>query len=268
MITEELLTFTRDKLLHKADEVIRNSYKDYCEGADIDIQTKSDNTPATRADREVEEVLRTTILTKYSDHGIQGEEFGSFHPDADWIWVLDPLDGTREFLAKKAGNFGTLIGLLFKGEACLGAISDPVTRKRWLSDKGKVIVRTNRLEKSVVACTNPESMFESTELRRGIEKVQKKALEIKTDLNCMGFAGVVDGDFDAAIENNLKAHDIIPLLPIMLNAGLVVVDLSGIDYATYRFDTEDAFTNRYGVIAASNPKLAKEILNSFQEEVN
>ena len=268
MNTEELFAFTRDILLPKADEILRNSFEAYCNGADIGIQTKSDNTPATNADREAEMALRTLITENYPSHGIQGEEFGSLNPEADWIWVLDPLDGTREFLAKRPSYFGTLIGLLYKGEPCLGAISDPIKRKHWLSVKRKAPEKNEKLDKSIIACTNTEEMFKPADMRRGIFAVRKKALNIKTDLNCLGFAGIVDGDIDAAIENNLKAHDIIPLLPVLHRADIYTVNLSGIDYTTIKFDTEDAYSRKYGLVAAANPMLVKDILNTFHEEVN
>jgi len=268
MNIEELLAFTRDRLLPAADEIIRNSYDSYCKGNDIGVETKSDNTPATNADREAEKALRSMILDYYPHHGIQGEEFGAYNPDSDWIWVLDPLDGTREFLAKAPGNFGILIGLLYKGQTCLGAVSDPVNCKHWLSGISNATGDTNKLENSIVACTNSEGMFETRALRQGILSVKDKAREIKTGLNCLGFAMVVDGIFDAAIENNLKAHDLIPLLPVMLNAGISVVDLDGNDYAKMRFDTNDAFTGRYGVVAAMSQSLIDEILDCFPEEVD
>jgi len=268
MNSEELLKFTRDRLLPAADEIISNSYDAYCKGDDIGVETKSDNTPATNADREAEKALRSMILNHYPHHGIQGEEFGAHNPDSDWIWVLDPLDGTREFLAKAPGNFGILIGLLYKGQTCLGAVSDPVNCKHWLSGISNATGDTNKLENSIVACTNPEGMFETPTLRQGILSVKVKAQEIKTGLNCLGFAMVVDGIFDAAIENNLKAHDLIPLLPVMLNAGISVVDLDGNDYAKMRFDTNDAFTGRYGVVAAMSQSLIDEILDCFPEEVD
>ena len=268
MKSKELYAFTRDILLPKADVILRNSYQAYCNGADIGIQTKSDNTPATNADREAEEALRTLISRNYPSHGIQGEEFGSLNPDADWIWVLDPLDGTREFLAKRPGYFGILIGLLYKGEVHFGAISDPIKRRHWHSEKGMTPLKENLVNKSIIACTSPELMFEPADLRRGIVAVQEKALDFKTDLNCLGFAGIVDGVIDAAIENNLKAHDIIPLIPVLLNSGIVVVDLDGNSYSTMKFNSEDAFSRRYGVIAAVDPMLVEDILNTFKTGVN
>ncbi len=260
-----LLTFTRDRLVPKADDILQNTFQAYCEGTDIGIQTKSDNTPATVADRATEEALRTLISSTYPDHGVQGEEFGAMNPHADWIWVLDPLDGTREFLAKISGGFGSLIGLIYKGRAVLGAVSDPINRTHWFSDSRGAATRTDRLDRSVVACTNPDGMFETADLQRGIRAVQGTAMAIRTHLNCIGFTGVVDGTIDAVIENNLKAHDLVPLLPIMLDAGLVVVDLDGNDYANRRFDHDDAFSGRYSVVAAGHPRLVDDILNCFEQ---
>jgi len=264
MKTDELLTFTKNILLPKANSILSQTYRDYCQGQDIEIVTKADQSPATQADRMTESALRELISENYPLHGIHGEEFGGHNLDSDWIWVLDPLDGTKEFVAQKKGQFGTLIGLLYKGKAVLGAMSDPINNQQWFS--GQVMQRiNNRLElsESTIACTRPCEMFPTHELQNKMSHVEETAHAIKTDLNCLGFAGVIDGLFDAVIENQLKAHDLLPLIPILLNAGLQVVDLSGNSYACMEFASAEAFERKYGVIAASNPTLMEQILSCF-----
>ena len=92
------------------------------------VETKSDHSLVTVADRDAEELMRSLISKEYPDHGIIGEEFGSENSDARFVWILDPIDGTRSFVAG-CPLFGTLICLLEYGQPVIGAIHNPVTRQ-------------------------------------------------------------------------------------------------------------------------------------------
>ena len=105
----EYLKFIEDVLIPQAGDSIRAFYQKYCDGIDIGIEIKSDDSLASFADRETEKRLRELIINQYPDHGIWGEEFGAYQTDRDYIWVLDPLDGTREVLAKKPGGVEPLL---------------------------------------------------------------------------------------------------------------------------------------------------------------
>src|SRR5262245_60057463 len=97
------------------------------------VDVKDDATPVTDADRGAEELLRRRILARFPDHGIMAEEFGTERGDAEWVWVLDPIDGTKSFVSG-VPLFGTLIGLLHRGEPILGAIHQPIARELCLGD--------------------------------------------------------------------------------------------------------------------------------------
>jgi fructose-1,6-bisphosphatase/inositol monophosphatase family enzyme len=100
----------------------------------LDIEDKSDSSPVTVADRDAESRMREMIQSRFPDHGIIGEEYGNLNPESPWTWVLDPIDGTRAFIT---GNplFGTLIGLMYKGEPMIGVIHAPATAERWTAAK-------------------------------------------------------------------------------------------------------------------------------------
>ena len=253
--------FIETALVPQATASLQSFYQKYCDGVDIRVEAKSDKTPASIADRETEKILRDLIMNEYPDHGIWGEEFGAYQIDKDIIWVLDPLDGTREFLSKYPDGFGNLIGVLDKGRAVEGVITDPTRSVIYSSEMiSKSEGNVKPLRDSVVACTNVEHMFEADfaeALKGGANKVVPK-------LNCMGVVHVVDGRADAFVEDDLCLHDIAPMLPVMMKAGLTVIDFDGNDYAETIFDVTKASHERYGVIAAASPDLANEILDLYR----
>ena len=102
----------------------------------IVIDYKADASPATRADRETETVIREMIVAEYPEHGVIGEEHPPERADADYLWIIDPIDGTRPFLAG-VPTFGTLIALTHKGTPVLGIIDQPVSGERWVGVNGQ-----------------------------------------------------------------------------------------------------------------------------------
>ena len=113
-------------------------------GPDVIIERKSDTTPVTLADRNAEKRIRALLTDHYPEHGIIGEEFGSEREDADFVWVLDPVDGTKSFISG-VPLFATLIALLYKGQPVIGAINQPVLKQLIIGDcetttlNGKVV---------------------------------------------------------------------------------------------------------------------------------
>jgi len=97
---------------------------------EIPIDDKHDKSPVTQADREIEQKLRELIGKKFPDHGIVGEEFGASNENAEFVWVIDPIDGTRAFMTGKP-LFGTIIGLMHAGKPVVGCIDQAFTKERW-----------------------------------------------------------------------------------------------------------------------------------------
>lgn len=116
----------------------------------VDVIDKADESPVTIADREAEQAMRALIKAEQPDHGIYGEEYGGENDDTEWLWVLDPIDGTRSFISGRP-MFGTLIALLYRRKPVLGIIDTPVTGERWTGAVGRATTvngapaRTRRL---------------------------------------------------------------------------------------------------------------------------
>ncbi len=119
------------RLADASGAVLRRYYR-----AGLDEDDKDDGSPVTRADREAETVMRELLTACAPSHGVIGEELGPARADADLVWVLDPIDGTRAFLTGKP-LFTTLIGLLFRGRPVLGLIDQPVVSDRWVGALGR-----------------------------------------------------------------------------------------------------------------------------------
>ena len=258
----EYLEFMTGRLVPAANAIIREMYDDYCAGGDIDIQIKSDQSPASAADRNAENALRSLIKSTYPDHGIWGEEFGAENVDREYVWVLDPLDGTREFLNRKAGQFGILIGLLKNGKPIAGTISDPMSGDLWSGLTGNKSQKKQAvsISNATVACTSPALMFKGNIF----DPIKNAAKTIKPELNCIGFAKIVTGDVDAVIEADLSLHDITALIPVLSAAGCSAIDLTGQSYDDMAFNLSQSDENKYGIIATNCSNLADEILSYFK----
>ena len=131
---------------------------------DLAVETKGDATPVTLADRGAEELMRRLIRRKFPTHGVIGEEFGSDRPDAEFVWVLDPVDGTKSFITG-VPLWGTLIALLHRGAPVLGVINQPYLKQFMVGDgvsttlNGRTVhVRPMaRIEDATLLTTNVQS---------------------------------------------------------------------------------------------------------------
>ena len=100
------------------------------------VEAKGDASPVTAADQQAEQAIRAFLAERFPDHGIWGEEYGADRPEAEWLWLLDPIDGTRAFVTGRP-LFGTLVALLHRGVPVLGLIDQPATGERWLGVAGQ-----------------------------------------------------------------------------------------------------------------------------------
>jgi len=117
------------ELARRSGDYIRPHFGDPA----LAVETKTDLTPVTAADRGAEELMRALIAKKFPAHGVIGEELGSDRPDAEWVWVLDPIDGTKAFITG-APLWGTLIALLHEGRPVLGAIHQPILNQLMIGE--------------------------------------------------------------------------------------------------------------------------------------
>lgn len=253
----DILAFAADTLAPAAVQSLQGFYHRYQNGDDLKAELKADDSPASLADRETERILREMIAKEYPNHGIWGEEFGGEYLAADYVWVLDPLDGTREFLAQKPGQFGSLIGLLYQGNPILGLCIDPVHDTFWIGAKG-IPPRSKPYDmndKIRISCTNPKGMFKGASLGHFDALLDHMNADLTIGQNALGFCKT-GSDFDLAVENDLAFHDILALLPILTGLGLYVCDFAGKPYTS--FDVKNAVSLKYSLIAAKTESLAME----------
>ncbi|HVV92954.1 MAG TPA: histidinol-phosphatase [Hyphomicrobiales bacterium] len=192
--------------------------------------------PVTAADHAGEAALRQLIQRTFPTHGIIGEEFGSERTDADYVWVLDPIDGTRAFVCGMPA-WGTLIGLLRGGQPVYGMMSQPFIRERFHGDGASARYRgpngnrklatrpCRRLADAVVATTSPR-MFTATE-GAAFEAVEAEARLTRFGGDCYSYCMLAAGHVDLVIEAGLKPYDIVALIPIVEGAGGVVTTWTG-----------------------------------------
>ena len=192
--------------------------------------------PVTEADRASEAVMRRRIKTVFPDHGIVGEEFGSENPDAEFVWVLDPIDGTKAFISGLP-LWGTLIGLTRNGAPAFGMMHQPFTKERFFGDGGGATLRTPAGEKrlktracaslaqATLSCTSP-TMFDEDQLQR-FRQVEAQSRLVRYGYDCYAYCMVAAGFIDVVIEANLKPYDIVALIPIIEGAGGIVTAWDG-----------------------------------------
>ena len=224
------------------------------------VETKEDFSPVTAADKEAEAAIRRLLAQYRPDDGVIGEEYGDDRPDAERVWVLDPIDGTRAFVAGRP-LFGTLIGLLEQGKPVLGIIDQCIIRDRWMAAPGQhttlngaqVHVRhCTDLAQARIGTTSPQA-FESEDFTC-FERVRTAAHDTLYGGDCHNYGLVAAGHLDAVVESGLKLHDWAALVPIITGAGGVITDWEGQPLTT---------ASRGAVIAAGDPALAAAIAEAL-----
>ncbi|KZD08260.1 histidinol-phosphatase [Oceanibaculum pacificum] len=197
-------------------------------------EDKADESPVTIADRTAEAVMRERIEKEFPEHGIIGEEHGTVRRDADWVWVLDPIDGTKAFITGKP-LFGTLIGLLHKNRPILGVINQPIIHDRWIGAAGHpttlndIPARTRRVDgglaQAILQTTSPD-MFKGDKYGQ-FNRVVGATKFTHWGGDCYGFGLLAAGFIDLAIESSLQLYDWVALAPVIENAGGIITDWQG-----------------------------------------
>ena len=187
--------------------------------------------PVTAADRAAEDAMRTLIRRSFPAHGILGEEYGDERTDAEYIWVLDPIDGTKSFIAGMVA-WGTLIGLMRFGEPVFGMMHQPFTRERFSGDGGAARYRgpggardlhvrdCEGLSDALMFTTSPLLMNRTD--RTVFTRVEDKVKLSRYGGDCYAYCMLAAGQIDLIIETEIKTHDIVPLIPIIIGAGGIV----------------------------------------------
>ncbi|MBR9972365.1 histidinol-phosphatase [Magnetospirillum sulfuroxidans] len=216
------------QLADAARPVIRHYFR-----TPVDVDDKADASPVTIADREAETAMRRLIMAAFPEHGILGEEHGRHNTDAEYVWVLDPIDGTKAFITGKP-SFGTLIALCRNGVPILGVIDQAITNERWIGGSGHPTslngqpVRTrgcDALAKAYAYTTGPEYFDDAT--RPGWDRIAAAVKLARYGCDCYAYALIATGFVDLVAEAGLKPYDYCALVPVIENAGGTVSDWRG-----------------------------------------
>jgi histidinol phosphatase-like enzyme (inositol monophosphatase family) len=222
-------------LARAAGEVILPLFR-----ADIDNENKARPgeryDPVTAADRASETVIRKLIGQRYPDHGVLGEEFGADRAEAEFVWVIDPIDGTRAFMAGLP-LWTTLIALRHRGRPVIGLIAQPYLGEvfvggphgsRILKGGAETRLKTRscpKLTDAIVSTTDP-GLFHGAEAG-AFAQVRAAARLVRLGCDAYAYAMVALGRIDLVIESGLKAWDYEPLIPVIEGAGGTVANWRG-----------------------------------------
>lgn len=217
-------------LANQSADVIKKYFR-----TSLNIESKSDFSPVTIADKLAEEKMRTIISKEFPSHGIIGEEFGSYNPDAEYVWVLDPIDGTKSFISG-ALSFGTLIALLKNGKPIIGVINHPILNEFLVGDNKTCLL--NGIKVNFRECTSlhDATLLATDHLNIGKYQNQNKFDElikmVKLYRNwgdCYGYYLLATGYADIMIDPIMSVWDSMALIPIINGAGGTITDYNGND---------------------------------------
>jgi histidinol phosphatase-like enzyme (inositol monophosphatase family) len=197
------------------------------------VEAKGDQSPVTVADRAAEAAMRQLIGEQRPHDGVIGEEYGEDRPDSQRVWVLDPIDGTRAFIAGRP-LFGTLIALLVEGVPVLGLIDQCIIGDRWLGARGQPTTLNDQpamtracagLAAAHIGTTSPQAFTQ--EDFQAFTRVREAARDTLYGGDCHNYGLVASGHLDAVVEASLKIHDWAALVPVIKGAGGEVTDWHG-----------------------------------------
>ena len=222
------------------------------------IEVKDDSSPVTEADIAVEASLRERIASCFPTHGIMGEEFDDTRVSAEFVWVIDPIDGTKQFAAGLP-TFATLIALAHDGRPVVGIIDQPVTSERWVGVADACTtfngspVRTRaceRLAGAVLATSAPD--YFDTLTAPAYQRLHEATRWSLYGAGCHAYGQMAAGRIDIGIEADHSAYDFCALVPVIEGAGGTVTDWQGHPLTIHSGDR---------FIAAGDARIHRQALN-------
>jgi histidinol phosphatase-like enzyme (inositol monophosphatase family) len=197
------------------------------------VESKADQSPVTAADRGAEELMRAMIKKRFPEHGIIGEEYGSEKPDAEYVWVLDPIDGTKSFITG-VPLWGTLIGLLHQGQPILGCIHQPVLGQLAVGDNTETTLNARPVRVRKCSRLADATILTSDTVNLGkyqdgaaCDRLVSQAKLYRTWGDCYGYLLVAMGLADVMMDPIMNPWDIAALIPVIRGAGGVITDWKG-----------------------------------------
>lgn len=226
-VDESHLAFA-DALAEAAGAISRRYFRQK-----LTVDDKADTSPVTVADREAEAAMRALISERFPEHGILGEEHGADRTGADFVWVLDPIDGTKSFISG-VPLFGTLIALLHEGRPVLGIIDQPISRERWRGLAGRPSTFNGSLIRTrPCAALGAATLFAGSpdQFRDGdtaaFARLASSVKLTRYNGDCYAYGLVASGFIDCVLEASLKPYDFCAVLPVIEGAGGVMTDWQG-----------------------------------------
>ena len=228
----------------------------------LKINNKEDKSPVTIADQSIELKIREMINDKYPTHGILGEEFEKVNSSSEFTWVIDPIDGTRSFIAGHK-DFGNLIALIHNNKPILGIINCPAHNERWVGNKNlnstynQKITQTSKVTNIEDAYLFTSGLyFEEPHLRNAVEEINKKVRYYRYGGDCYMYGMLASGLIDIVIEDTLKTHDYMALVNVIEGAGGKITD---------KFGNEISTDSQGSVVASANQELHFKLISLINE---
>lgn len=198
------------------------------------VDHKNPDQPVTEADRAAEQAIRNILRAERPQDGVIGEEFGKHNPEAEWVWVIDPIDGTKAFITGKP-LFTTLIGLAYRGNPAFGVIDQPVLRERWLGGVGhpsewngkRIETRPCKGLAEAWGNTTSPRMFIGPAEEAVYGKLAAQVQQMNYGGDAYAYALLASGYIDIIMETKLQYYDFAALAPIIAAAGGVMTDWQG-----------------------------------------
>lgn len=261
MIDPKIIDFAN----HLADIASKISLKYYRQ--ENDESAKEDDSPVTKADKEIEEQIRYAILKKFPHHGIIGEEFGNHNDNAEFVWIIDPIDGTSSFIVGRP-IFGNLIALSHNNNVILGIINQPINRERWIGidqqgswlNNKKIQTRNcQQISHAVLSSSSP--FFFKNENKIIFEKIcqltkYQKIGGVIYGGDCYAYGCLAAGFVDLIIEPELKVYDFASHIPIIKNANGIITDWQG---------NKLKLESNTKLVASASTKLHDEVLHLIND---
>ncbi len=229
MNLEEIKPFLK-LLANESSAVIKKYFRNQ-----IFVESKWDSSPVTMADKLAEEKMRELILKEFPSHGIIGEEFGNVNESAEYIWVLDPIDGTKSFISG-ALSFGTLIALMKNNQPLFGVINHPILNEFLIGDNKIALLNDRKVFVRDCANINDSTLLTTDHLnigkyqnRIGFENLIKKVKLYRNWGDCYGYYLLSTGFADIMIDPIMSVWDSMALIPIVNGAGGKISDFQGKD---------------------------------------
>lgn len=230
MLSDTIEPFFQELTRHSAAVI-----KPFFQHHELKVERKGDDTPVTLADRQAEKVMRDLINKHYPRHGIIGEEFGEENSGAEFVWVLDPIDGTISF-THGCPLFGTLLCLLHEGRPIAGCIQQPILDQFLFGDGEKTTLNgrpvrvreTTQLSQATLLTTDLQNITRYQD-RAAFDALAAEVNLFRTWGDCYGYFLLGAGFADIMVDPIVNPWDILPVIPIIEGAGGIITTWQGGD---------------------------------------